>query len=126
MAFQLKSENGSLLDAHFDIDGDSLVFHSRGGSKVKNGTNLDYTPALTLLLERLASGGRPVQRAWLDSAPMQGKPIGDRIILDASDLVLPAAKQVSLMANRMQAMGRKPTAKSPHGNFTKRIRLQLG
>jgi hypothetical protein len=47
------------------------------------------------------------------------------VILDGADTTLPAPRQVSLMASRMQAMARKPTAKSPHGNFTKRIRLQV-
>lgn len=125
MAYQLQSNDGSLLDAHFDVDGNTIVFHSRGGSKQKNGSNLDYRPALEMLLQRLSQGGAPVEKAWLDSAVVQSVPVKERIILDGADTGMPHKEQVGRMAARMQAMGRKPTAKSPHGNFTKRIRLQV-
>lgn len=125
MPYQLIADEGHPLDAKFDIDDDSIVFHSRGGSRAKDGVNLDYTPALALLLERLATAGFPVSQAWLDSQPAQGLPIEDRIVLDSPDASLPVAAQVRLMSKRMAGMVRMPTAKSPQGNPTKRIRLKL-
>lgn len=125
MPFQLLSDDGSVLDARFDLEADNIVFHSRGGSKVKNGTNLDYSRALTLLIKRLSAVGWPVDRAWLDSAPVQATPLAERVILHASECNMPAAQMVSLMSRRMQGMARKPTSKSKNGNSTKRIRLLI-
>lgn len=51
MAYQIQADDGSLLDAHIDVDGNCIVFHSRGGSKGKNPTNMDYSRALRLLME---------------------------------------------------------------------------
>ncbi|MBU7572104.1 MAG: HNH endonuclease [Hydrogenophaga sp.] len=125
MPFQLLSDDGSLLDARFDLDADNIVFHSRGGSKAKNGTNLDYSRALTLLIRRLAAVGWPVDRAWLDSAQVQAMPLEERVILHTSECNMPAPQMVSLMSRRMQGMARKPTSKSKNGNSTKRIRLLI-
>lgn len=125
MPYQLIADEGHLLDAKFDIEDDSIVFHSRGGSRAKGGVNLDYTPALSVLLERLAAAGFPVTQAWLDSQPAQQLPVGDRMVLDSPDAALPVAGQVRLMSKRMAGMVRLPTAKSPQGNPTKRIRLKL-
>lgn len=125
MPHQLLADDGTRLDARFDIEGDTIVFHSRGGSKTNGGINLDYTPALTILLTRLADGGLPVTRAWLDSQPAQGLPLEARLVLDQPDSALPVQAQVRLMSKRMAGMVRMPTAKSPQGNPTKRIRLKL-
>lgn len=124
MAYQLTADDGSLLDAHFDVDGNTIVFHSRGGSGDR-ARNVHYSPALRLLLQRLRDASIPVQTAWLDSSPVQKLPISQRVIFDKPDWAADSAEQVSRMASRMQAIGRKPSAKSDHGNATKRIRLQL-
>lgn len=125
MPYQLLADDQAPLDAKFDIENDSIVFHSRGGSRSKGGVNLDYTPALTLLLGRLAAAGLPVSQAWLDSQPAQGLPLEERMVLDSADMGLPVAAQVRLMSRRMSGMARTPTAKSSQGNPTKRIRLKL-
>lgn len=125
MPYQLLADDGTPLDARFDIEDGSIVFHSRGGSKTKSGINLDYTPALTLLLTRLANAGFPVVQAWLDSQPAQRLPVAERMVLDPADANLPVAAQVRLMSKRMAGLARMPTAKSPQGNPTKRIRIKL-
>ena len=33
MTFQVVDDDGNPIDAHYEIEGASLVFHSRGGSK---------------------------------------------------------------------------------------------
>lgn len=127
MSFQVLSDDGKPLDAHFDVDGNMLVFHSRGGSKGKDARNADYSRALRLLLRRLLVAGYPVQRAWVDSNRVQSIPISDRRILDKKDTSATPEVQVSRMAARMQVIGRPRSAasKPDHGNATKRIRLQL-
>ena len=123
MAYQLKADDGTLLDAHFDVEGDSFVFHSRGGGKGSKALNPDYSAALRLLLERLQLAGEPVQRAWVDSGPVQKLPIDGRTILAPHEVNEPAANLVRLMAGRMQLVGKSPASKG--GNATKRIRLVL-
>lgn len=125
MTYQVLADDGSPLDAHFDIEADALIFHSRGGTKGKNATNIDYARALRLLAQRLAMSGHAIQRAWVDSRRVQAIPIKDRLILDDADARLSPTEQVSRMSTRMQAIGRDPSANSDHGNSTKRIRLQL-
>lgn len=123
MAYQLKAEDGTLLDAHFDLEGDSIVFHSRGGGRGSGALNPDYTAALRLLLERLQLAGEPVQRVWVDSGPAQKLPIEDRAILAPHEANEPAANLVKLLARRMQLVDKAPESKG--GNATKRIRLEL-
>jgi hypothetical protein len=127
MSFQVLSDDGKPLDAHFDVDGDTLIFHSRGGSKGKDARNADYSRALRLLLRRLTAAGYPAQRAWVDSNRVQSIAIAERLILDERDASATSDVQVSRMAARMQVIGRprSATSKSDHGNATKRIRLQL-
>lgn len=125
MLYQLAADDGTLLDAHFELHGSSIVFRSRGGTKGKNARNIDYTPALRLLMTRLASSGHAVQKAWVDSRPVQSIPLAERVILDSSDAGTPVAEQVSRMATRMQTIGREVTSRSAHGNSTRKIRLAV-
>lgn len=126
MVFQVQADDGSLMDAHFEVDGNSILFHSRSGAAPgRDGRNADYSPALRLLLERLSRAGVPVEKAWVDSARVQSIAVDARTILDERDAGLPPSEQFSRMASRMQAVGRSADAKSGHGNSTKRIRLQL-
>lgn len=123
MAYQLHADDGTLLDAHFDVSDGSIVFHSRGGGKGSEARNTDYSLALRLLIERLQLSGAPVQRALVDSGPVQTLPVADRMILEPHEINAPASNLVSLMGRRMQAVGKKPSSKG--GNSTKRIRLEV-
>ena len=119
MLYQMLADDGAPLDAHFEIEGNTIIFHSRGGTKGKNARNVDYSRGLRLLLQRLAAAGHPVKRAWVDSSRVQAIPLSDRMVLDEEDAAASPVEQVS----RMQAVGRQPA--TDHGNSTKRIRLQL-
>ena len=48
-------DDGAELDARFSIEGYDIVFHSRGGARGKDAVNSDYSKALLLLLQRLAT-----------------------------------------------------------------------
>ena len=114
------------MEAHFEVDENSIIFHSRSGAAPgRDGRNVDYSPALRLLLERLARAGVTVEKAWVDSSRVQSIAVADRTILDERDAGLPPSEQCSRMASRMQAVGRSADVKSDHGNSTKRIRIQL-
>ncbi len=125
MSYQVLSEDGLPLDAHFDVEGETIIFHSRGGTKGKSARNVDYARGLRLLLQRLVEAGHPVQRAWVDSNRVQSIPIADRTILTREETASTPDKLVSLMASRMQNVGRSPESLSDHGNATKRIRLEI-
>lgn len=125
MSYQVLAEDGTPLDAHFDVDENTIVFHSRSGAKGGNGRNTDYARALRLLIQRLTDIGYPAQKAWVDSSHVQALPVANRVILDADDAEVSPSEQVSRMASRMQAIGRAATSKSRHGSYTKRIRLQF-
>lgn len=125
MSYQVLADDGTPLDAHFDVDQNTIIVHSRGGTKGKDAINVDYTTGLRLLVQRLTQSGHTIQRAWVDSSRVQASPIEERLILDASDAGTSPAEQVSRMATRMQAIGRDSSAKSAHGNSTKRIRLEV-
>lgn len=125
MTYQAIADDGKPLDAHFDLDKDTIIFHSRGGSRKRGARNTDYSTALRLLLQRLGEAGRIIENAWVDSSAVQGMPISDRLILRKEEARSSPSAMVSKMANRMQAIGRNPNSKSDHGNSTKRIRLQV-
>jgi hypothetical protein len=120
VTYQVLADNGKPLDAHFDLDTDTIIFHSRGGSKKRGARNTDYSTALRLLLQRLHDANRTVENAWVDSSPVQGMPISDRLILRKEENRDGPYAMVSRMGNRMQRIGRSPNSKSDHGNSTKR------
>jgi 5-methylcytosine-specific restriction protein A len=125
VTYQVLADDGKPLDAHFDLDKNTIIFHSRGGSKKRGARNTDYSTALRLLVQRLLDAGRAVEKAWVDSKPVQGMPISDRVILQKVDSRGSAYDMVSKMAYRMQGIGRQSTSTSDHGNSTKRIRLEI-
>ena len=90
-AYVLIGENGTPLDARFEIEEDSIVIHSRGGSKKSSATNSDYSKSLRLLLERLHSSNIRLKTAWVDSSSVQGMPLAARTILSASESELSAS-----------------------------------
>jgi 5-methylcytosine-specific restriction protein A len=53
MIHQVLDDDGHALDAHLEIDGSDVVFHSRGGTKGKDAQNVGYSSGLRLLLQRI-------------------------------------------------------------------------
>lgn len=123
MVFQVQADDGSPMDAHFTLASNAIIFHGRGGNKGKKARNVDYSPALRLLLDRLSKAEIPIERVWVDSSPVQAMPIAERTILVSEEFQQPAEKLVSLLGRRMQAVGRRPNSKSSVGNSTKRIQF---
>lgn len=122
MTYIVLDDDGAPLDAHLDIEGTELVFHSRGGKRGAPGArNLDYGPALRLLLHRLAGGGRVVSSAWIDSDEVLALDRTQRSILDGATTLRPDA-QFTLMSRNMQAFGR-PAGAAYGGSRVKKIRI---
>lgn len=44
--FQIISDHGSPIDAHFEIESDEVVFLARGGTKGKSAINTEYVIGL--------------------------------------------------------------------------------
>ena len=122
MAYQLIDDAGAPIDAHFDLEGREIIFHSRGGARGA-GQNSDYGPGLRLVLERLRRAGLVIEGAWVDSARARHLPAADRSILADGDQQLGPQEQFRLMSSRMKDVGR--TSARAGGNTTKRIRLHL-
>lgn len=122
--YQVTDNDGVTLNAHFELDGDELVFHSRGGSKSKNPINADYAKALRLVLERMAAQGHPLEAAWVDSSKVQALPREQRSIFGANDQGVSPQQAFSLISSRMKDVGRDPGALASGGNSTRRIRLR--
>ncbi len=81
MAYQIINEAGQGLDAHFDLDGNEIIVHSRGGVKPA-ATNTDYGKGLRLILSRIHDAGLRVTDAWVDSSTVQHLSITERRIID--------------------------------------------
>lgn len=114
--------DGFPLDSHFHVDGDAIVFHSRGGTMgAGNATNTQYPQALRLILSRLKEAGIGLAGIWVDSSRVQHLPLEERIVVSAAEAAgLDSQGIFALASKRMQAVG--STAKAG-GNSNKRIRL---
>ena len=123
MAFQVLSDEGEEIDARFDIEGNEIIFHARGGNK-ENGIDAKYGPGLRTLLKRIYENGYTLSDAWVDSTRVKALDKTEKRILE-----LPApnsADEVFTMISRnMTGIGRIPSANAQGGNSTKRIRLQI-
>lgn len=126
MSYQVLNDDGGALDAHLDIGGNEIIFHSRGGKRGQaSARNLDYGPALRLLLARLARAGTEIEGAWLESDEVLHLPQDQRSLLSAQDLVAAPSIQFQLMSRRMQKFGRAPDA-SYGGSRVKKLRIRVG
>jgi 5-methylcytosine-specific restriction protein A len=123
MVLQVLGDDGSPLDAHFELEGDDIVFHAHGGSG-DEAINGDYDAGLELLLGRIAASPLSIEGAWVDSSTVQSIPLDERQILAAADLAVGPDNAFSVMKARMPKIGRRTGARGP-GNPTKRIRIRL-
>ena len=124
VVYRLLSDDNRPIDARLELDGNDIVFHSRGGRKGgANARNTDYSSGLLTLLKRLKAAGLSLDGAWVDSRATHGRSREQRQILGAADKDLDAGQTLSLLSERMRGVGQKPGAKG--GNSTKRIRIKL-
>jgi hypothetical protein len=124
--FRLQADDGSLLNAQFQIGEGQIILHSRGGTKGKNETNPDYSVALRLLLKRLWEAQIGITGAWVDSSRVQNLDMSERAILSEGDQGAPPEELFKRMAARMQRVGRAKGASSGNGNSNKRIKIAFG
>lgn len=122
--FQVVDDDGRRLDAHYEIDSESIIFHSRGGTKGKGATNTEYSLGLAVLLNKLEGHAVGIQQVWVDSSQVQALPITDRTIFGLSDAHGSTQDALKLMASRMKSVGRIGSASG--GNSTRRIRIRVG
>ncbi len=122
--FQIVSDDGSPIDAHFGIESNEVVFHSRGGTKGKGAINSEYALGLSVLLARLKRASFAVERVWVDSSRVQGIPISQRTILTSEEGQAPVDQIVKVLSTRMKAVGRS-SSESSGGNSTRRIRMAI-
>lgn len=125
MRYRVASDNGKILDAHFEVDGTDLVFHSRGGAKGKDARNTDYGVALRLLLKRLRGRTLKLVSIWVDSSAVQALPLAQREVLAADEGRPSVSKLFTTLSSRIAAVGQKPGSSAVGGNQTKRLRLRL-
>lgn len=122
--FQVVSNDGSPIDAHFEIDSNTIVFHSRGGTKGKGAINSEYAAGLYTLLARLEQASLGIEQAWVDSSRVQGIPISERTILTLEEGRAPSDQVLKMLSTRMKAVGRSSEDFSG-GNSTRRIRIKI-
>ena len=124
--YQLISDGDIPIDAHLELDGNDIVFHSRGGKRgAPNQRNSDYGSGLRLLLQRLAVAKISVDRAWVDSDRVQNVPIEHREILGEADRNLSPEQCFTLLSSKMKSVGQSGDGRQQGGNSTKRIRVKL-
>lgn len=91
-------DHGRPLNAKVLVGYDGLVVLSRSGTS----TNRDYRPALELLFKRIKSAHlRPT--AYLDSAPVQNRPLAERLLAKPDELSGSPEDSFSLLLKRMNA-----------------------
>jgi len=122
--YRLLSDDNRPIDAHLELDGNEIAFHSRGGRKgAANARNSDYSTGLLTLLKRLKASNLGIDGAWVDSSATSDRPWEQRQILGAADKNLDAEQTLALLSERMRGIGQQPGAKG--GNSNKRIRIKL-
>lgn len=122
MRYQVRDLENNLLDAHFEIDEDSVIFHSRGGSSGRGAQNKDYSLGLHAVLARLDRANLSLSGAWVDSSFVQNLPLRDRDIFPETQPDTPE-QLASVLSRNMRSVGQTPGARG--GNTTRRIRLAV-
>lgn len=124
--FLVTDSNGVHLDARFTVQGQDILYHSRGGTEGKGAVNTNYSTALLLIIERLSKADVPILSAWVDSTTVQALPLADRVILSESEGSQSPAQVRRLMSNRMKSIRGESSSNTKGGSSTKRIRIATG
>lgn len=123
MKLHVLDDAGQPLDAHLELDRGDIVYHSRSGTRgEQSARNLDYGPALRLLLSRISDKGYKLRGVWLDSDEVLHLPLYERAILAGPDLAASPEKQFRILSRAMQVFGRGE-GMAYGGSRVKRIRL---
>ncbi|MGK5553974.1 protein NO VEIN domain-containing protein [Actinomadura kijaniata] len=130
------TDDGQLLDAEYAVETEAgsrylaLVLESSSGTRGATGRlprNVDYRPALKLLLSRLKDRNAVLVDGLVDSRVTASLPEDDRRLF-ASPIVLADEHDLEALRRRLctvqSSIGQAPGA-TKGGNATKRIRLRL-
>lgn len=126
LEFLICDDNGLPLDAVIEIEPNSIVLQSRGGTKGSpRASNTDYSHGLRLLLARFQKKGDNFLDAFVDSSRVQELPLEERRVLSIEDLDTTVKRLFTLISKRMQAVGKHPTTTQHVGNANKRLRFNF-
>lgn len=126
MELMICDDDGLPLDTIIEVEANSVVLQSRGGTMGSPGaSNTDYSHGLRLLLRRFQKNRGRFVEAFVDSSPVQNLPKEDRLVLTGVDMRKSAGELFTLISKRMQAVGKPPTAGRHTGNANKRIRFRF-
>ena len=122
--YQFYDDSGALMDAHFEMQEEMLILHSRGGTiGTANAKNTEYGPALRILIERIKRAELMLVGVWVDSSRVQNLPMEERRIFHPKDIKVSSTKLFTLLSKRMAQVGRNPGSHNSRGNSTKRLRF---
>ena len=122
--YQFYDDSGAPMDAHFEMQEEMLILHSRGGTiGTANAKNTEYGPALRLLLERIKRAELMLVGVWVDSSRVQNLPVEERRIFHPEEIKASSTELFTLLSKRMAQVGRNPGNRKSRGNSTKRLRF---
>lgn len=122
--YQFHDDYGTPMDAHFEVQDEILILHSRGETiGAANARNTKYGPALRILLERIEHFKLTLVGVWVDSKRVQNISMEERQILYPEEVGASPAELFTWLSNRMAQVGRAPNSRSRRGNSNKRLRF---
>jgi hypothetical protein len=124
LRYSVLDDAGLPLDAHFELDGTTVIFHSRGGAKTgSNARNTEYERGLQLLLDRITKSKIAIADVAVETAQTESLPIEQRSVFSPNEADHAASEIYALITGRMKHVGQQPGAKG--GNSTKRLAIRL-
>lgn len=125
MPYQIGNTDERLFDARIDVEGSSVILHSRGGGKGGGAPrNPGYAEALEAICRRAVRNGAYLDRVLIDSVPARLLPQTERILLDSSEIEgRGAAELAKLIRARLRRHGQAVGTKG--GNSTKQVRFDF-
>ena len=122
--FQFHDDSGEPIDAHFEVQSEKLILHSRGGTiNSANARNTEYGSALRLLLERIEHSDLILAGVWVDSSVARKLQIPRRQIFFPEDTGISPEELFKRLSKRMAAVGRDSDVARGRGTSTKRMRF---
>lgn len=124
MHYLIGRSDSHLFDARIDVEGSSVILHSRGGATDgRPPRNTGYALALQIICERAKRGGY-LRRVLIDSAVARRLPEQDRVLLERAEIdEVDAAELAKLIRTRMRRHGQATGVSG--GNSTKQVRFDF-
>lgn len=127
MIFRILNANDEPVDARIELDGGSVVIHSRGGSTGgRPPRNTGYQEALGLLIQRLMAEPVSIEGIYIDSAEAHRRSpdASARILVDGAEIATLGSPLDVVRSARTRAsrFGQVPGATG--GNSTKQLRIE--